>query len=310
MVYSSFNYSVAVADLDNDGKKDMVCGAFDGKLRYYHNTGTVLNPVFTFTASQLDGFDAGQSSAPVLADMDNDGDKDLLVGNSDGKLYYYVNNGNQNTFNFSLVTNNYQSIFVGNDSAPALSDYDNDGDLDLFVGNRLGLIYYYRNDGSVSNPNFVLVSANYAGINVFYDSAPAVVDINGDSDKDLFIGSIKGGLNFYENWDVFGIKQIGSEIPSSFNLFQNYPNPFNPVTKIKFEIPQEGTQYNKHVQLIIYNMLGEEEAALVNENLLPGTYEVEWNAENLPSGVYFYQLTAGIGQLTIYKETKRMMLVK
>ena len=316
MLYSNFNFSVTIADLDNDSKKDMICGAFDGKLRYYRNTGTIQNPVFTFTASQLDAFDVGQSSAPVLADPDNDGDKDLLVGNSDGRLYYYINNGNPNVFNFSLVTGNYQSIFVGNDSAPSLGDIDNDGDPDLLIGNRLGVIYYYRNDGSVSNPNFVFVSNNYAGINVFYTAAPAIVDINADSDKDLFAGNIKGGLYYYENWDVFGIKQISSEVPEGFKLYQNYPNPFNPVTKIKFNIPSLIRRGAGVVVLKVYDILGREVTTLVNKKLQPGTYEAEWpartggDASNYPSGVYFYQLTVNSEQKIMFSETKRMVLVK
>ncbi|HJY63966.1 MAG TPA: VCBS repeat-containing protein, partial [Ignavibacteria bacterium] len=190
---NNFNYSPAIADLDNDSKKDMILGTFDGKLKYYRNTGTLANPVFTLTASQLNLVDVGQSSAPALADLDNDGDFDLLIGNSDGKLHYYSNNGNASAFNFVFVTNNYSGIFVGNDSSPTLSDLDGDADLDMLVGNRLGLIYFYRNNGNAGNPNFGLISGNYANVNAFYASAPAIVDINGDSDKDLFVGNIKGG---------------------------------------------------------------------------------------------------------------------
>ncbi|HJY64102.1 MAG TPA: FG-GAP-like repeat-containing protein, partial [Ignavibacteria bacterium] len=297
---NNFNYSPAIADLDNDSKKDMILGAFDGKLKYYRNTGTLANPVFTFTASQLNTVDVGQSSAPALADLDNDNDFDLLIGNSDGKLHYYSNNGNASVFNFVFVTNNYQGIFVGNDSSPTLSDLDSDSDLDMLVGNRLGLIYYYRNNGNVSNPNFGLISGNYANVNAFYASAPAIVDINGDSDKDLFVGNIKGGLYYYENWDVFGIKTISGEIPSQFELFQNYPNPFNPLTHIGFRIPDFG-----FVKISVFDILGKEIDVIANNNIQPGTYEATWDASNFSSGVYFYRLVVGD-----YNETKKMILIK
>lgn len=300
--YPSIIFSPAVADLNNDGKKDLLCGAFDGKLRYYQNTGTVQNPVFTFTPSGLDAIDVGQSSTPVLADLDNDGDKDLLVGNSDGKIYLYINNGTPGAFNFQFVTNNYQSIFVGNDSAPSLGDLDNDGDLDMLVGNRNGVIYYYKNNGSISNPVFNLVTSNYAGINVSYTSTPAIVDINTDSDKDLFVGNSKGGIYYFENWDVFGIKQISSEVPSGFKLEQNYPNPFNPKTVISFQLAASSM-----VKLEVYDVIGRNIRAIVNQRLNAGTYEAEWNAPNYPSGVYYYQLTVNEGQ---YKETKKMILLK
>ncbi|HEY3251536.1 MAG TPA: FG-GAP-like repeat-containing protein, partial [Ignavibacteria bacterium] len=195
--------------------------------------------------------------------------------------------------------------------APSLGDLDGDGDPDMLVGNRAGVIYYYRNNGSVGNPSFALVSNNYAGINVFFTSAPAIVDINSDSDKDLFVGNTKGGLYFYENWDVFGIKQIGTEIPNDFKLYQNYPNPFNPETKIKFDIPA-GTRQGTFVQLKIYDITGKEITALVNGNLSPGTYEATWDAGNYTSGIYFYKLIVRqAGSSTgDYDQVKKMIVLK
>jgi hypothetical protein len=297
----NFNFAPALGDLDNDGKKDMVLGYFSlAKLRYFKNTGTVANPVFTYQPSQMDTMNLVQSSAPALADLDNDGDKDLLVGNSSGRLTYYVNNGNASSFNYQFVSNNYQGISVGNDASPNLSDLDGDGDLDLLIGNRMGAIYHYRNNGTPQSPNFALITNNYAGINVFMASVPCVVDINTDTDKDLFVGNTKGGLYFYENWDVFGIQPIGNEIPTSFSLYQNYPNPFNPTTKIKFDI----TKHEK-AELKIYDALGKEVATLLNSPLNPGTYEADWDGSTYPSGIYFYRLA--VGDVT---DTKKMVMVK
>ena len=67
---------------------------------------------------------------------------------------------------------------------------------------------------------------------------------------------------------------------------------------------------SSHVKLIVYDALGREVATLVNEKLNPGTYEVEFNGSNYPSGVYFYKLTISNEQSTIYKETRRMVLMK
>lgn len=104
---------------------------------------------------------------------------------------------------------------------------------------------------------------------------------------------------------VIGISNIGSEIPGSFSLYQNYPNPFNPVTKIKFDIPSFKNVSEPKVKLIIYDMLGREIAVLVNENLKPGTYDVNWNGSEFASGVYFYKLEAN-GHF----ETKKLALIK
>jgi photosystem II stability/assembly factor-like uncharacterized protein len=86
----------------------------------------------------------------------------------------------------------------------------------------------------------------------------------------------------------------------SFSLEQNYPNPFNPSTKIKYSV----SQFSK-VELIVYDVLGNEIEKLVNEEKLAGSYEVTWYAASLPSGVYFYHLRAGE-----FISTKKMLLLK
>jgi hypothetical protein len=93
---------------------------------------------------------------------------------------------------------------------------------------------------------------------------------------------------------------LASEIPTEFNLYQNYPNPFNPSTRVKFDIPELSI-----VKVKIYNSLGKEVAVLVDEQLAPGAYEVEWNASSMPSGAYFYRITAGE-----FTKTYKMMLTK
>jgi hypothetical protein len=91
-----------------------------------------------------------------------------------------------------------------------------------------------------------------------------------------------------------------SELPTEFSLLQNYPNPFNPATTIKFSTPE----FTK-VTLIIYDILGREIVTLVNEEKSAGTYEIEFFAENMPSGIYFYTLIAGS-----YSDTKKMILLR
>jgi len=98
-------------------------------------------------------------------------------------------------------------------------------------------------------------------------------------------------------------------IPNEFRLFQNYPNPFNPSTIIKFTIPQNERREMQDVRLKVYDVLGNKVATLVNEEMLAGTYEVEFNPafsiQNPVSGIYFYQLRADS-----FIKTKKMLYLK
>ena len=89
-------------------------------------------------------------------------------------------------------------------------------------------------------------------------------------------------------------------IPEKYSLAQNYPNPFNPTTIIKYQIPELS-----FITIKVYDVLGSEVVTLVNEEKVAGNYEIEFNATQLPSGVYFYRLQAGN-----FIETKKMVLMK
>ncbi|MBS4034780.1 MAG: T9SS type A sorting domain-containing protein [Ignavibacterium sp.] len=111
-----------------------------------------------------------------------------------------------------------------------------------------------------------------------------------------------GTFKFYNLAETI---EIG--VPDRFVLEQNYPNPFNPSTKIRYHIPSvistEGKNLN--VQLKVYDVLGNEVTTLVNEYHKVGSYEVIFDASNLPSGTYFYRLQAG--ETT---DTKKLILIK
>ncbi|RMD48243.1 MAG: T9SS C-terminal target domain-containing protein, partial [Ignavibacteria bacterium] len=109
-------------------------------------------------------------------------------------------------------------------------------------------------------------------------------------------------------FDSISIKITTSDVgdaliaPKEFKLFQNYPNPFNPETKIKFTIPGNSS---KSVSIKVYDVLGKLITTLVNEKMLPGEYEVNFNGNNLSSGVYFYVLKSGNVSLS-----QKMILMK
>lgn len=97
-----------------------------------------------------------------------------------------------------------------------------------------------------------------------------------------------------------------NKLVSDFSLSQNYPNPFNPSTKIKFNIPNvETTRRVVSTKMTVYDVLGRKVKTLVNKNLSPGSYEVEFNGNNFTSGVYFYILESGGMRLS-----RKMLLIK
>ena len=110
-----------------------------------------------------------------------------------------------------------------------------------------------------------------------------------------------GGISKYTG--QIGIQTISTEVPEKFSLSQNYPNPFNPSTTIKFKIPASSSVAQTF--LSVYDILGREVTTLVSQQLSPGTYEVNWDASNYPSGLYFYKLTTGD-----YTETRKMIMLK
>ena len=103
---------------------------------------------------------------------------------------------------------------------------------------------------------------------------------------------------------TIGIEPVNNIVPNAFSLDQNYPNPFNPVTKIKFDVSQGG-----FAKLVVFDILGREVATLVSEDVKAGQYAVDYNASNLPSGVYLYRLTVTGGNST-FTDTKKFMLIK
>ena len=122
-------------------------------------------------------------------------------------------------------------------------------------------------------------------------------------DKPTALVSINATISDWGSMSILcltGTELNSNIIPEIFNLHQNYPNPFNPVTKIKFDIPEQS-----NAKIIIYDLLGREITTLVNEQLKPGSYSVDWDGTGFASGVYFYSLiTEG------FVETNRMVLVK
>jgi hypothetical protein len=205
-------------------------------------------------------------------------------------------------------------------------------------GSEQGLVGYWKfNEGMGDIANDLTINANHGSLqggalwtNSSAPLTPSWLSINPDSgvcspnsfikmevlldatelDSGDFYGSliidsndpVNPSISIPVHLKVEAVVGVDNElnVPNVYELYQNYPNPFNPTTTIKYAIPK-----TSKVSLALFTILGEEMATLVNEEKTAGNYEVEFNASNLPSGVYFYRL-----QADSFIETKKMLLLK
>ncbi|MBP7704471.1 MAG: VCBS repeat-containing protein [Caulobacter sp.] len=151
-----------LVDLDGDGDLDLVVGNQAGEIHYFRNEGTTQVPDFveqTGAANPFDGITIASGGVrPALADMDRDGDLDLVAGAADGRVWYYVNVGDETSPSFQQVYDgDFSSGFdVGTFASPFVLDVDGDGDMDLLVGRGDGTVAYYEN----TTPRGVTVTVN------------------------------------------------------------------------------------------------------------------------------------------------------
>jgi hypothetical protein len=184
----------------------------------------------------------------------------------------------------------------------------------LGVQDSIGYWCFLGNDNRISlNSTFkkfcwdmsVVKKAGIKTIHRIYLSFQIVTSDSVYTGADVEVSNLSGmyGINTHiTDFDTTatGIPESAHQIPFEFVLEQNYPNPFNPSTTIKLSIPEK-----EQVNLVVFNSLGQEVKTLVNEERRQGSYEVNFNAFNLPSGIYFYRLQTGN-----LIETKKMLFVK
>jgi len=206
----------------------------------------------------------------------------VYVGTAESEVYYSSNNGeNWANRSASIPLEGIWSVVLADNSLFVASMGEG-----IILTQNDGISWAWVNDGLTNlNVRSLLVTAN----------------------NYLFAGTTNGFVCKRPLSEM--ITSIGGEInqPTVYALFQNYPNPFNPTTTIKYQIPEMS-----FVTLKAYDVLGNEVAALVNEEKPAGSYKIEFDASALPSGIYFYRLQVypANGGAGSFVETKKMVLLR
>ncbi len=194
----------------------------------------------------------------------------------------------------------YKFIPAGNDTALAAIGLSKWNGSHVMIGS--GMMSIFNNTSSYAQAEIPIDYSSSETPDTIIISFVSSFNSNPTAGTMLFIDDIS--LDY-----PTGVKEVTSNIPETF-LLTAYPNPFNPSTTISWQSPVGSWQTLK-----IYDVLGNEVATLVDEYKPAGSYEVEWNASGLPSGVYFYQLLVSAlqskdGKAGNFIETKKMILLK
>ncbi len=279
---SEINLTPAFGDLDADGDLDAIIGDFSGNLHYLENNPNLNNSMNLSVATSplIDQFnnifDVGYCAHPVLIDIDNDGDLDLVVGEAVGNLNYIENIGDSLNFNFDLNSETFGGVDVSEwwtnigSSTPFFIKENNE--LQLYVGSERGAIFKYNNISNNLNGNFNLVDSNYLNVNIGPNSVVVVNDLNNDSLIDFIIGNKRGGLSLFKG-TVDSTVNTNTTVytPKQFIL---YPNPVKDILNIDID---ELTEFT------IYNLTGQKVKSIFATNQIP--------VKNLDKGIYFLSFT-------------------
>ncbi|MBC8204292.1 MAG: VCBS repeat-containing protein, partial [FCB group bacterium] len=210
-LYDQAFQAPCLCDIDNDEDEDLFIALHWGAISYYLNIGSPDSAQYVLVDTIFAGINIPCGPSMDFIDIEHDGDYDLFIGVSwntqNGRLYFYRNDGTPEIPDMIFITDYFENIDVGGQSAPEFCDIDADGDYDLFVGCEDGNVWFYENIGDSINYDFQFVTSNYFSIDVGNMSVPRFCDIDADGDFDLFVGNGSGGesvgfvgdMDFYEN---------------------------------------------------------------------------------------------------------------
>jgi hypothetical protein len=192
----AYHYAPELADIDGDGNLDLLLGTWNDGVHVFRNTGTATAFRFEQDTAATVRIPRGSNTTPALADLDGDGDLDLVIGEAVGSLNFFRNAGTRTAPRFELEAEDWQGIDIGRRAYPSFVDIDGDGDLDLVIGREQAGAVVFRNVGTREAPRFELDETVVLPL-LPPLATPRFVDLDGDGQLELVSGTSSGGLVYW-----------------------------------------------------------------------------------------------------------------
>jgi hypothetical protein len=193
-----------------------------------------VDPIFVLEPSELGKLALGRNTVPAFLDASGSGRMDLVVGNSDGKLMLFANEGPAAAPQWRKVTERFADYKYGRNAAPAVYDVNGDGKPDLIVGTENGTLVYLENTGTAAKPAFTYRADALKGVRVGKNAVPAWTNFGGKNGPDLVVGNLRGDLMYYQRkaGDVFDVELVDRKF-IGFGGSVNVSPTFGDLAKIK-----------------------------------------------------------------------------